>query len=113
MFGNTYESSTYEFYRTGANNITSNLTPVLGNGDPIVGTQTINKTESISYIGRINYNYNWTYLLSVVVRSDRSSNFGNQKYGTFPSIHAGWTFSNEPFFTNLKTTITLYKLRVR
>ena len=40
----------YEFYRTGANNITSNLTPVLGNGEPIVGTQTINKTESVSYI---------------------------------------------------------------
>ena len=112
LFGNTYESSTYEFYRTGANNITSNLTPVLGNGDPIVGTQTINKTERISYIGRINYNYNWKYLLSVVVRSDGSSNFGNQKYGTFPSISAGWTFSNEPFFKNLKNTISLAKLRL-
>ena len=112
LIGNTFESSSYEFYRTGANNITSNLTPVLGNGEPIVGTQTINKTESISYIGRINYNYNWKYLLSLVVRRDGSSNFGNQKYGTFPSISAGWTFSNESFFKNLKNTISTAKLRL-
>ena len=112
LIGNTYESSRYEFYRTGANNISSNLTPVLGNGEPIIGTQTINKTESVSYLGRINYNYNWKYLLSLVVRRDGSSNFGNQKYGTFPSISAGWNFSNESFFKNLKNTITMAKLRL-
>ena len=112
LIGNTYESSRYEFYRTGANNISSNLTPVLGNGEPIIGTQTINKTESVSYLGRINYNYNWKYLLSLVVRRDGSSNFGNQKYGNFPSISAGWNFSNEPFFKNLKNTITMAKLRL-
>jgi len=112
LLGNTYESSSYEFYRTGANNITSNLTPVLGNGEPIVGTQIINKTESVSYLGRINYNYNWKYLLSLVVRRDGSSNFGRQKYGTFPSVSAGWNFSNESFFKNLKNTISTAKLRL-
>lgn len=111
LIGNTYESSKYEFYRTGADNITSNLTPVLGNGEPIVGTQTINKTKSISYLGRINYNYNWKYLLSVVVRRDGSSNFGNNKYGTFPSISAGWALSNEKFFKRLKSTISMAKIR--
>ena len=111
LIGNTYESSKYEFYRTGANNITSNLTPVLGNGEPIVGTQTINKTESVSYLGRINYNYNWKYLLSLVVRRDGSSNFGNNKYGTFPSISAGWALSNEKFFKSLKNTISTAKIR--
>ena len=111
LIGNTYESSKYEFYRTGADNITSNLTPVLGNGEPIVGTQTINKTESVSYLGRINYNYNWKYLLSLVVRRDGSSNFGNNKYGTFPSISAGWALSNEKFFKNLKSTISTAKIR--
>lgn len=111
LIGNTYESSKYEFYRTGADNITSNLTPVLGNGEPIVGTQTINKTESVSYLGRINYNYNWKYLLSLVVRRDGSSNFGNNKYGTFPSISAGWALSNEKFFKSLKSTISTAKIR--
>ena len=111
LIGNTYESSKYEFYRTGADNITSNLTPVLGNGEPIVGTQTINKTESVSYLGRINYNYNWKYLLSLVVRRDGSSNFGNNKYGTFPSISAGWALSNEKFFKSLKNTISMAKIR--
>ena len=112
LVGNTYESSSYEFYRTGANNITNNLTPVLGSGEPIIGTQTINRTESISYIGRINYNYNWKYLLSLVIRRDGSSNFGNQKFGTFPSISAGWNLSNEPFFQKLKNTIYSAKLRL-
>lgn len=113
LIGNTYEKTSYEFFRTGADFISDNSTPVLGNGDPIVGSQFINKTNSISYLGRVNYNYNWKYMLSAVVRRDGSSNFGeSNRYGVFPSISAGWTFSNEPFFKSLKSKISLAKLRV-
>ena len=54
LVGNTYEKTSYEFYRTGADLSLITSTPVLGNGDPIVGSQSINKTNSISYLGRIN-----------------------------------------------------------
>lgn len=113
LIGNTYEKSSYEFYRAGADNISSNITPVLGNGEPVPSTHFINKTNSISYLGRINYNYNWKYILSVVVRRDGSSNFSaNNRYGVFPSISGAWTISNEPFFRSLKDKISLAKIRI-
>lgn len=113
LIGNTYEKSSYEFYRAGADFISSNITPVLGNGEPVPSTHFINKTNSISYLGRINYNYNWKYILSVVVRRDGSSNFSaNNRYGVFPSISGAWTISNEPFFMSLKDKISLAKIRI-
>ena len=43
-----------------------------------------------SFFGRINYNYNETYLLSLVLRADGSSNFARGKrWGYFPSFSAG------------------------
>ena len=113
LIGNTYEKSSYEFYRTGADNISNNITPVLGNGEPIVATHFINKTNSISYLGRINYNYNWKYMLTAVVRRDGSSNFGaSERYGLFPSISGAWNLSNEPFFSSLKDKISMAKIRI-
>lgn len=65
----------------------------------------------ISYIGRLNYNYDSKYLLSLAFRRDGSSKFGtNTKYGNFPSVSAGWIVSDENFMKNYKK-INLLKLR--
>ncbi len=54
-----------------------------------------------SYFGRINYAYDYKYLLSVSVRRDGSSVFGiNNKYGNFPAISLGWVASEEGFLQN-------------
>lgn len=65
----------------------------------------------LSYISRLNYNYDSKYLLSLAVRRDGSSKFGsNTKYGNFPSISAGWVVSDEDFMKNLHQ-VNLLKLR--
>lgn len=52
----------------------------------------------LSAIGRLNYSFKGTYLLSGAIRRDGSSRFGAlRKYGNFPSISAGWIISNERF----------------
>lgn len=52
-----------------------------------------------SALARVNYDYKKRYYLSATIRSDGSSRFGaNKKYGTFPSISAGWVASDESFF---------------
>lgn len=52
----------------------------------------------LSYFARLEYNYMKKYLLSASFRRDGSSVFGkNNKWGTFPSIAAGWTFTEESF----------------
>jgi TonB-dependent starch-binding outer membrane protein SusC len=67
------------------------------------GNVTASNFSLLSYIGRLNYDYNHTYLLSVAFRSDGSSRFGsNRKYGNFPSVSAGWVASDENFMKNIK-----------
>jgi len=62
-----------------------------------------------SYFGRVNYAFKDKYLLNATVRRDASSVYSsNYKWGTFPSVGAGWVISNEGFmkdqtlFSNLK-----------
>ncbi len=65
-----------------------------------------------SYMARINYDYLDKYLVTLTMRRDGSSRFGeNTKYGNFPGIALGWNISNEPFMKGL-TGIDLLKLRV-
>ena len=64
-----------------------------------------------SYMGRINYDYNDKYLLTVTARADGSSRFGaNNKYGFFPSAAVGWNLSNESFLKG-SSWVDLLKLR--
>ncbi|WP_166333507.1 SusC/RagA family TonB-linked outer membrane protein [Sphingobacterium chungjuense] len=52
-----------------------------------------------SYFSRVMYNYDSKYMLAASFRTDGSSRFGpNTKWGTFPSVSAGWTLSNEDFY---------------
>ena len=65
-----------------------------------------------SFFGRVNYNYNETYLLSLVLRADGSSNFKRGKrWGYFPSVSAGWIMTNEPFMEWSKDWLYFFKLR--
>lgn len=70
------------------------------------------KHSILSYIGRINYNYNNRYLLSATVRRDGSSRLTRSiRWGTFPSISAGWRFDSEEFFPFDRNTVSLFKVR--
>ncbi|WP_420150806.1 SusC/RagA family TonB-linked outer membrane protein [Spirosoma sp.] len=66
------------------------------------------ENELQSFFGRVNYQFRDKYLLTATVRADGSSKFGgNNKYGVFPSVSAGWRLSDEAFlksgpFTELK-----------
>ncbi|UZR99939.1 SusC/RagA family TonB-linked outer membrane protein [Chondrinema litorale] len=65
----------------------------------------------ISYLGRVNYDYDGKYLLSASVRRDGSARFGPEnKWGTFPSVSVGWRISQEPFLQSVDF-ITDLKLR--
>ncbi|WP_442845692.1 SusC/RagA family TonB-linked outer membrane protein [Leeuwenhoekiella sp. H156] len=65
----------------------------------------------VSYLSRINYNYDNKYFLSASFRRDGSSRFGvENRYGNFPSFSGGWTLSNEDFFPE-DSKISYLKLR--
>ncbi|MDR2859442.1 MAG: TonB-dependent receptor [Mediterranea sp.] len=56
-----------------------------------------------SFFGRVNYNYKETYMASLVMRADGSSNFARRhRWGYFPSFSAGWVMTNEYFMEGLR-----------
>jgi TonB-linked SusC/RagA family outer membrane protein len=64
-----------------------------------------------SYLSRINYNFDDTYLFTATVRRDGSSRFPLQnRWGFFPSLGIGWILSNEKFMEN-QTFFNTLKLR--
>jgi len=63
-----------------------------GSGGQGVGTME-------SYLGKLSYNYAEKYLLLGTLRTDGSSNFGqNNKWGLFPALSVAWRISKEGFF---------------
>ena len=65
-----------------------------------------------SFIGRLNYNYDEKYLLSLVVRRDGSSRLTRAiRWGTFPSVSLGWRFDKEKFFPVSRDVVNMFKVR--
>lgn len=66
----------------------------------------------LSYFGRINYDYMGRYLFEANLRYDGTSRFARgHRWGAFPSVSAGWRFSDEKFWEKLTNVIDNAKLR--
>jgi len=82
----------YQYYNLGAGSI------------PGIPSSNYDAWQMRSYFGRLNYNYNEKYLLTVTGRQDGSSRFGtNVKTGFFPSAAFAWRASQEDFLKDNKT----------
>lgn len=81
-----------------------------GISNPVTGGSQ-QQWDLLSYIGRINYNYQNKYYLTATLRRDGSSKFGvNNQFGNFPSLALGWNLTNESFFPK-SSTLSYLKLR--
>lgn len=71
------------------------------------------KSEQVifGYFGRITYDYDRKYLMTLNARYDGASNLGdNYKWGFFPGVSVGWNVHNEDFFND---TSLLSSLKIR
>ncbi len=69
-------------------------------------------TRSMSYFGRVNYNYDEKYMLSAIIRADGNSKFApGKRWGYFPSVSAGWVISNEKFMASTSSWLDFLKIR--
>lgn len=65
-----------------------------------------------SWMGRVMYDYDSRYMLSVALRSDGSSRLSpGYKWHTYPAISAGWNIARESFMENASLVSNL-KLRL-
>ena len=56
------------------------------------------KKRTLSFFGRINYDFDKRYYLTTTLRGDGASNFAaGNKWGFFPSVALRWNISNEKF----------------
>lgn len=110
-----YEAIEYQSGGFGAKgeNLSANL-PILTLADPAsiapVNVSNARRT-SMAFFGRLNYNYHEKYLLEANIRRDGSSRFAaGKRWGTFPSLSAGWILSRESFLSGANW-LDLLKIR--
>lgn len=81
------------------------------NAASVTGTP-CDDTRSMSYFGRVNYNFDEKYMLSAIIRADGNSKFApGQRWDYFPSVSAGWVISNEKFMAKTVSWLDFLKLR--
>lgn len=102
MGGYTYENASTGSIFAQAKDAPTNYVQLV-NGTPMAASTGASQFSLISYLGRLQFNYDERYLLTGTVRSDGSSRFSpDKKWGSFPSLSAGWNISKEAFMENVK-----------
>ncbi|MEP6748982.1 MAG: SusC/RagA family TonB-linked outer membrane protein [Bacteroidota bacterium] len=114
LVGYNYEQSVYNRVTTLRNGLiypdATNIN--LAFGQNIVTSGYYDKWAILGGFGRLNYAFKDRYLVEVNGRYDGSSKFpGNQHYGFFPSVSAGWRIAKESFWKVDPKVISDIKIR--
>jgi TonB-linked SusC/RagA family outer membrane protein len=112
LLGFDAQKSRVESIGMNGNNFPNDDIPWLSNATNITSwSNVVTEYSLLSLYSRLNYNYKSKYLLSVSIRQDGSSRFGsNNRWGSFPSVSAGWIISDENFAMELPV-VNYLKLR--
>ena len=112
--GFTYQKYRMDRSRVAASNFADDRLPNIQGAADINRGGTFDQVQEwslVSFLSRLTYNYKGKYLLTGSIRSDGSSRFGSDnRWGTFPSVSAGWIASDEAFLENVES-LSLLKLR--
>ena len=127
MVGQTFQSTAWSFNLGGSNqvNFGDQLATLKGwDSAWLSNIKLVNATDATltgkpndeeylaSWFGRLTWDWNETYMATVTVRRDGSSIFTDGKrWGTFPSVSAGWVVSNEKFMEGTKSWMDFFKIR--
>ena len=91
----------------------SNGTATNSEGGLSVSGTPWDEERMVSYFGRVGWNWKERYMATATVRRDGSSRFAKgHRFGTFPSISAGWVVTNESFMEPVTSVMDYFKLRV-
>jgi TonB-dependent starch-binding outer membrane protein SusC len=106
LAGFSAEAYKDEFLVAGGDNYSDDIIKSLNYAGLIMLTSVNNGTSEeslLSFFGRFNYNFKEKYLLSLVARTDGSSQFGpDNRWGSFPSASFAWRIAEEKFMKNVR-----------
>lgn len=112
--GFTAQRSTTEGVTAAASNFSSDFFEYNNLGvavTPNSPSSSYSQWSLASWLARVNYSLKEKYLLTLTIRSDGSSRFGDDnKWGYFPSAAVGWNLHEEDFIRNINQ-VSFFKLR--
>lgn len=114
MVGAMAEREEYNYFYAKRTGLTDYNLPNLDltNGTTYATEASNTARATAGFFGRINYDYKGIYLFEANGRYDGSSRFpANDQWAFFPSFSAGYRFSEEAYFENLKQYISNGKIR--
>lgn len=112
LAGFTAQEQREDFSQTFAQNFPINAIPTLSGGQVTDGTSEASEWSLLSWLGRVNYDYDSKYLVTAALRADKSSRFGpDNRTGVFPSASVGWRIAEEDFMDAIPKLSSL-KLRL-
>lgn len=114
LMGFQSEELNYSYLIAGRKNYYYDGYQDLNNGDAATMTNSSARHAwaMLSYLFRVNYSFDNRYLFEVNGRYDGTSRFiGNNRWGFFPSVSAGWRISEEAFWESAKNVMDNFKLR--
>lgn len=114
LIGYNQETKTNKWFYAKRENLIDNDLPAINRAtgeDYVDGSATSWAVQGVFF--RFNYDYDGKYLLEMNGRYDGSSKFpkGN-RFAFFPSVSAGWRFSQENFWSEIRPIVNDAKLRV-
>lgn len=115
MLGGEYFDYQYQNLEARVSGAPTDDIPTLNAGTNRTYTTSIKTGYRIlSGFARVNYDYNYRYMVSVVARYDGISKLSDNRWGFFPGISAGWNVHEEAFFKDSKfaEVVSLIKPRI-
>ena len=112
VVGQTYEAEKYHTVAAWGFNYTAPYYLQISQAAERDATSYESEHRLASYIGRLNYDFDQKYLLSVTARRDGSSRLSSEdRWDWFPSVSLGWRIDRESFFPVDDKLVNLLKIR--
>ncbi len=85
----------------------------LNSAETTTSSSSYSMKKEMAFVGRVNYSYKGTYLLSAMVRREASSVLApGHRWNSFPGASIGWRISDESFMEQSEDWLDNLKLRV-
>jgi len=112
VFGQTFERDIFHTLVGDGVNLSEPYYLQVDNAEETSGATEETEHVLASYIGRINYDFDEKYLISITARRDGDSRLSSDdRWDWFPSVSGGWRIDRENFLPVSKSVINLLKIR--
>jgi len=112
VIGQTFEHDLYHLLSGRGNSFPEPYYLQLSNAADRISDSYENEHLIASFLGRLNYDFDQKYYISLLGRYDGSSRLApGNRWELFPSFSAGWRLDREKFFPIPKNIVNLLKIR--